>query len=144
VNGVLHLARAVDRTRTRGDAALPASGGPTAEAPVTADPTARLTPSRPADVGVEAERVDEGYMLLLGAAGCTFLIAVPGADDGMLRYQSLSFTDVLATRSVLGLRPAPEFEAWLARMGLLDETGRVRELAADAPAARALLAAASA
>jgi ethanolamine ammonia-lyase large subunit len=43
---------------------------------------------------------------------------------------------------VLDLRPAPEFEAWLARMDLLGDDGRVRELAADAPAVRALLAAA--
>ena len=86
----------------------------------------------------------DSLMLLLGAAGCTFLIAVPGMDDVMLHYQSLAFSDVLTTRSVLGLRPAPEFEAWLARMDLLDDDGRVRELTADAPAARALLAAASA
>ncbi len=80
--------------------------------------------------------------LLLGAAGCSFVIAVPGADDVMLHYQSLSFTDVLSARQVLGLRPAPEFEAWLARMGLLGDDGGVRALPADAPAARALLAAA--
>src|SRR3954466_14751789 len=85
----------------------------------------------------------DSLMLLLGAAGCTLLIAVPGMDDVMLHYQSLAFSDVLTTRSVLGLRPAPEFEAWLARMDLLDDAGRVRELAPDAPAARALLAAAS-
>ncbi|MGY1916629.1 ethanolamine ammonia-lyase subunit EutB [Blastococcus sp. SYSU DS0973] len=81
--------------------------------------------------------------LLLGAAGCSFVIAVPGADDVMLHYQSLSFSDVLTARQVLGLRPAPEFEAWLARMELLDDDGRVRSLTADAPAAKALLAAAS-
>ncbi|WP_299957308.1 ethanolamine ammonia-lyase subunit EutB [uncultured Modestobacter sp.] len=80
--------------------------------------------------------------LLLGAAGCAFVIAVPGSDDVMLHYQSLSFTDVLTARSVLDLRPAPEFEAWLARMDLLDDAGRVRELTPDAPAARTLLAAA--
>jgi ethanolamine ammonia-lyase large subunit len=80
--------------------------------------------------------------LLLGAAGCSFVIAVPGSDDVMLHYQSLSFSDVLTARQVLGLRPAPEFEAWLARMDLLDGEGRVRELAPDAPAAKALLAAA--
>jgi ethanolamine ammonia-lyase large subunit len=85
----------------------------------------------------------DALMLQLGAAGCTFLIAVPGADDVMLHYQSLSFTDVLTTRQVLGLRPAPEFEAWLARMDLLDDDGRVRALAPEAPAARALLAAAA-
>jgi ethanolamine ammonia-lyase large subunit len=61
----------------------------------------------------------------------------------MLHYQSLSFSDVLTARQVLGLRPAPEFEAWLARMGLLDDDGRVRALTPDAPAARALLAAAA-
>jgi ethanolamine ammonia-lyase large subunit len=80
--------------------------------------------------------------LLLGAAGCSFVIAVPGSDDVMLHYQSLSFQDVLTARQVLGLRPAPEFESWLERMDLLDDRGRVRELSADAPAARALLAAA--
>jgi ethanolamine ammonia-lyase large subunit len=75
--------------------------------------------------------------LLLGAAACSFVIAVPGSDD-----QSLSFQDVLTARQVLGLRPAPEFESWLERMDLLDDRGRVRELTADAPAAKALLAAA--
>ena len=80
--------------------------------------------------------------LLLGAAGCSFVIAVPGSDDVMLHYQSLSFHDVLTARQVLDLRPAPEFEDWLARMDLLDDAGRVRELTPDAPAARALLAAA--
>ena len=80
--------------------------------------------------------------LLLGAAGCSFVIAVPGSDDVMLHYQSLSFQDVLTARQVLGLRPAPEFEEWLTRMDLLDTDGRVRSLPPDAPAARALLAAA--
>ena len=55
----------------------------------------------------------DALMLLLGAAGCSFVIAVPGSDDVMLHYQSLSFSDVLTVRQVLGLRPAPEFEAWL-------------------------------
>jgi ethanolamine ammonia-lyase large subunit len=85
----------------------------------------------------------DSLMLLLGAAGCSFVIAVPGSDDVMLHYQSLSFSDVLTTRQVLGLRPAPEFEAWLARMDLLDDDGRVRALTPDAPAAKALLAAAT-
>ncbi len=50
---------------------------------------------------------------LLGVAGVAFVIAVPGADDVMLNYQSLSFHDALYLRDVLGLRPAPEFESWL-------------------------------
>jgi ethanolamine ammonia-lyase large subunit len=55
---------------------------------------------------------------LLAVSGASFLIAVPGGEDVMLNYQSLSFHDILYLRSVLGLRPAPEFEPWLAKMGL--------------------------
>jgi ethanolamine ammonia-lyase large subunit len=47
-------------------------------------------------------------------AGCNYIMGVPGADDVMLHYQSTSFHDCLYLRDVLGLRPAPEFEAWLA------------------------------
>ena len=66
----------------------------------------------------EADQDDMDTLLtLLGAAGAPFVIAVPGADDVMLGYQSLSFHDVLYLRQVLGLRPAPEFEAWLQRAG---------------------------
>ena len=52
-------------------------------------------------------------------------MGVPGADDIMLNYQSTSFHDALYLRDVLGLRPAPEFEAWLAGMRLTDESGRL-------------------
>jgi ethanolamine ammonia-lyase large subunit len=75
----------------------------------------------------EADQDDmDALMFLLAAAGVAFLITVPGADDVMLGYQSLSFHDVLTLRAVQGLHPAPEFEAWLARMDLLDRQGRVR------------------
>jgi ethanolamine ammonia-lyase large subunit len=53
-------------------------------------------------------------------------MGVPGADDIMLGYQSTSFHDALAMRELFGRRPAPEFEAWLARQGLLDGSERVR------------------
>ncbi|MCW2778703.1 MAG: ethanolamine ammonia-lyase large subunit [Frankiales bacterium] len=77
----------------------------------------------------EADADDTDTLLtLLGVAGCSFVIAVPGSDDVMLGYQSLAFHDVLYARRVLGLRPAPEFEAWLGSVGLLDDDGRVREL----------------
>jgi ethanolamine ammonia-lyase large subunit len=66
-------------------------------------------------------------MTLLAAAGVTFLIAVPGADDVMLNYQSLAYHDVATLRRLLKLRPAPEFEAWLDKMGMLDEQGYLRE-----------------
>jgi ethanolamine ammonia-lyase large subunit len=82
----------------------------------------------------EADQDDMDTLLtLLGAAGCTFVMGVPGADDIMLNYQSTSFHDALYVRSVLGLRPAPEFEAWLERMDLVDEEGRVRELPPRSP-----------
>ena len=74
----------------------------------------------------EADQDDMDTLLtLLGVAGAAFVIAVPGADDIMLGYQSLSFHDVLSVRHTLGLRPAPEFEAWLSGIGLLDADGRV-------------------
>jgi len=62
-------------------------------------------------------------LMLLGAAGVTFVMGVPGADDIMLNYQSTSFHDALYVREALGLKRAPEFEAWLVRMGLTDESG---------------------
>ncbi|KQY60825.1 ethanolamine ammonia-lyase [Aeromicrobium sp. Root495] len=77
----------------------------------------------------EADTDDMDTLLtLLGVAGAAFVIAVPGADDIMLGYQSLSFHDALYVRQVLDLRPAPEFEAWLTRMGMADADGRVLPL----------------
>ncbi|AFR49565.1 MULTISPECIES: ethanolamine ammonia-lyase subunit EutB [Gordonia] len=74
----------------------------------------------------EADQDDMDTLLtLLGVAGAAFVIAVPGADDVMLGYQSLSFHDALYVRAALGLRPAPEFESWLARLGMTDGAGRI-------------------
>lgn len=64
-------------------------------------------------------------MHVLANAGVNFLISVPGADDVMLNYQSLSHHDVLGLRHGLGLRPAPEFETWLQTHGLLQADGRL-------------------
>ncbi|UXH79150.1 ethanolamine ammonia-lyase subunit EutB [Roseateles amylovorans] len=75
----------------------------------------------------EADQDDMDTLLtLLGVAGVNFIMGVPGADDVMLNYQSTSFHDALYAREVLGLRRAPEFEAWLHRMGLTDERGVLR------------------
>lgn len=72
----------------------------------------------------EADQDDMDTLLtLLGVAGVSFVITVPGADDVMLGYQSLSFHDALYARRVLGLRAAPEFESWLQGLGMADETG---------------------
>ncbi|MCM3849222.1 ethanolamine ammonia-lyase subunit EutB [Pseudonocardia sp. DR1-2] len=81
----------------------------------------------------EADADDTDALLtLLGAAGCSFVICVPGGDDVMLHYQSLSFHDALYARQVLGLRPAPEFEGWLSTMDMLAPDGRLKELAPSA------------
>ncbi|HEY1798586.1 MAG TPA: ethanolamine ammonia-lyase subunit EutB [Stellaceae bacterium] len=72
----------------------------------------------------EADQDDmDGLLTLLGVAGCTYIMGVPGADDVMLGYQSTSFHDALYLRRALGKRPAPEFEEWLARVGLTDGKG---------------------
>jgi len=68
----------------------------------------------------------DSLLMLLGAAGVTFVMGVPGADDVMLNYQSTSFHDVLGVREIIGRRPAPEFEAWLNAMGIMTEQGLVR------------------
>lgn len=82
----------------------------------------------------EADQNDmDGLALLLANAGVNFLIAVPGADDIMLNYQSLSYHDVLRLRHLLKLRPAPEFEEWLARMGMLDARGHIPARLPSAP-----------
>ena len=71
----------------------------------------------------EADQDDmDALLTLLGVAGCNYIMGVPGADDVMLHYQSTSFHDALYLRNTLGLRPAPEFEAWLeSRPPLLPE-----------------------
>jgi len=88
----------------------------------------------------EADQDDlDDLLTLLGVAGCSFVITVPGGDDVMLGYQSLSFHDALYARRVLGLRPAPEFEQWLLSVGLLDGQGRVPDLAPHRTALAGLL-----
>jgi len=63
----------------------------------------------------EADQDDmDSLLTMLGVAGVNYIMGVPGADDIMLQYQSTSFQDALYLRETLGLRPAPEFEAWLA------------------------------
>ena len=74
----------------------------------------------------EADQDDmDGLLTLLGVAGVNFVMGVPGADDIMLNYQSTSFHDALYVRRVLGLKRAPEFEAWLARMQITDGAGQL-------------------
>ncbi|TXD56415.1 ethanolamine ammonia-lyase subunit EutB [Ralstonia sp. TCR112] len=82
----------------------------------------------------EADQDDMDTLLtLFGVAGVQFIMGVPGADDIMLNYQSTSFHDALYLRDTLGLRPAPEFEAWLQSMGIVDAAGRLQDATARQP-----------
>jgi len=78
----------------------------------------------------EADQDDMDMLLtLLSVAGCNFIMGIPGSDDIMLNYQTTSFHDALYVRQVLGLKPAPEFEAWLQKTGIFEpgEHPRLRE-----------------
>ena len=88
----------------------------------------------------EADSDDmDALLTLLCTAGCNFIMGVPGADDIMLNYQSTSFHDALVMRQLLGLRPAPEFEAWLRTMGVFEPGDGLRLAdALPAPFAAAL------
>ncbi|MDO9358707.1 MAG: ethanolamine ammonia-lyase subunit EutB [Polaromonas sp.] len=82
----------------------------------------------------EADQDDmDALLTLLVASGINFVMGVPGADDIMLGYQSTSFHDALAMRDLLGKRPAPEFEQWLAAQGIIDTLDRIRPGAVPAP-----------
>jgi ethanolamine ammonia-lyase large subunit len=75
----------------------------------------------------EADQDDmDNLLTLLAAAGVTFIMGVPGADDVMLNYQSTSFHDALYVRDLFGLKRAPEFDDWLFRAGLADANFRLR------------------
>jgi len=89
----------------------------------------------------EADQDDmDSLMTLLTAAGVNFIMGLPGADDVMLNYQSTSFHDILTLRHLFQRPPAPEFEAWLARMGMLDPvSGRLPPQAAHGALAQRLL-----
>jgi ethanolamine ammonia-lyase large subunit len=63
----------------------------------------------------------DNLLVLLAAAGCNYFMGVPCADDVMLNYQSTSYHDAALVRRLLGLRPAPEFAAWLERRGIFRE-----------------------
>lgn len=60
----------------------------------------------------------DNLLYLLALAGCNFTMAVPGADDIMLNYQSTSYQDTVSVRNVLNYQHSPEFAVWLAEMGI--------------------------
>jgi len=74
----------------------------------------------------------DNLLLLLAAAGCNYFMGVPCADDVMLNYQSTSFHDAAAARKIFGLKPAPQFLAWLEEREIFQKG----ELALSRPSAR--------
>ena len=82
----------------------------------------------------EADQDDmDNLMTLLANAGLSFLMGVPGADDIMLNYQTTSFHDTLYLRSLLGLKPAPEFEQWLKKMSIMSTHGKIKPIVHNHP-----------
>jgi len=82
----------------------------------------------------EADQDDmDNLLTLLGVANVNFIMGIPGSDDVMLNYQSTSFHDALYVRNVLGLRRAPEFEAWLESMRIVGPRGMLLNQSASQP-----------
>lgn len=73
----------------------------------------------------------ENLATLLVAAGCTYLMSIPEGDDCMLMYQCTGYHEIPALREVFGLRPIPEFDRWLEKMGF-SENGKLTPRAGDA------------
>jgi len=80
---------------------------------------------------VAAQNDIENLAVLLSAAGCNYFMGVPMGDDAMLSYQCTSYHDAPSLRQLLGLRPLPEFEAWMEGLGLMAD-GVLTERAGDA------------
>ena len=95
------------------------------------EPALPLPRHRPRDWGF-------ALLVLLATAGLNFMMGVPGADDVMLNYQSTSFHDALVLRDLLGLKRAPEFEAWLQRVGVTGADGRLLPASAQLPLSQRL------
>ena len=74
---------------------------------------------------------NENLIMLLAAAGCNYVMGMPMGDDIMLNYQTTAFHDTATVRQTLGLRPAPEFEVWLEKKGIM-HNGKLTRRAGDA------------
>ncbi|MBD8975846.1 ethanolamine ammonia-lyase subunit EutB [Veillonella magna] len=69
--------------------------------------------------------------VMLAAAGCTYIMGIPHADDVMLNYQTTGYHETATIRELFNLRPIKEFELWLEKMGFM-ENGKLTSLAGDA------------
>src|SRR5699024_11917551 len=74
----------------------------------------------------------ENLALLLAQSGVNFLISAPHADDVMLNYQSLGYHDIQTLRELLNVKTIKEYDDWLNKMDVQDETGRLTKKAGDA------------
>lgn len=73
----------------------------------------------------------ENLAVLLGAAGCNYIMGIPHADDVMLNYQSTGYQETATIREIFGYHPIKEFEEWMEKMGI-SKDGKLTEIAGDA------------
>ena len=73
----------------------------------------------------------DNLLVMLGAGGCNYVMAIPHGDDIMLMYQTTGHHDVKAAREILGLHANPEFEKWMLKWGIIDEDGHYTDRAGD-------------
>ena len=69
--------------------------------------------------------------LILSLAGANYYMGLPCGDDVMLAYQDTSYHDDQVLRELTNRKPAPEFFRWMVKRGLMDENGKLTELAGD-------------
>jgi len=73
----------------------------------------------------------ENLAVLLSAAGCNYFMGVPAGDDIMLNYQCTGYHEAQSLRNTLNLKPIPEFEEWMIKMGIIKD-GKFTNRAGDA------------
>lgn len=74
----------------------------------------------------------ENLAVLLVEAGCNYVMGIPHGDDTMLNYQCTSYHDVMSLRTLTGKHAIPEFQAWMQKMGLIDQNGKITKRFGDA------------
>ena len=72
----------------------------------------------------------ENLAALLTMAGCNYFMGIPHGDDIMLNYQTTGFRETAALRELTGKTAIPVFQAWLEKMGFV-ENGKLTKKAGD-------------
>lgn len=73
----------------------------------------------------------ENLAMLLASANCTYYMGLPCGDDVMLMYQSTSYHDIAALRSITGKKPIAAFNERMEQLGIMKD-GELTEKAGDA------------